>query len=90
MKVEYKVRPANRYIVTRFHQGDDGSAGVETKGEYENPVVAHEVAYALCKADHDALGYPAGDERILYPDAYSDELLFQKRTLPTGRKAYQE
>lgn len=69
-KIEYRVRPVTRYIVTRFHslssdKGDTG--GVQTLGEYDNADVAHEVGYALCKAEHDRLGWPPGDERIKYP-----------------------
>lgn len=73
-KIEYRVIPVTRYFVTRYvsetdEQGRD-SGGCEPKGEYENEQVAHEVAYALCKAEHDALGWPIGDERISYPDTY--------------------
>lgn len=66
-KVEYRVRKVERHIVTRYHECADGEAGVDTKGEYENPEVAHEVAYALCSAEHDRLGWPVADERIQYP-----------------------
>ena len=69
-KIEYRVREIKRYSVTRFHhevneRGESG--GVEGKGEYDNADTAYEVAHALCKADHERLGYPLGDERILYP-----------------------
>lgn len=68
-KVEYRVRVIERYEVTRYHQGADGlSAGCETKGEYANPEIAHEVAYALCKAEHEQLGWSVGDDRIRYPE----------------------
>lgn len=66
MQVEYRVRPVTRYIVTRFHKTDNGG-GVETKGEFDSPVVAYEVGYALAKEEHQRLGYPVGDERIQYP-----------------------
>ena len=66
MQVEYRVRPVTRYIVTRFHQ-DELSGGVETKGEFDSPVVAYEVGYALAKEEHQRLGYPIADERIQYP-----------------------
>lgn len=68
MKVEYKVRRVTRYVVTRFHQSDCGSAGgSETKGEYANGEVAYQVAYALAAEEHKRLGYPEDDERIQYP-----------------------
>jgi hypothetical protein len=72
MLIEYKVRPVTRYVITRFEtSGPDangrGSGGCETKGEYETEAVAHEVAYALCRQEHDRLGFPPGDERIQYP-----------------------
>ena len=69
MKIEYKVREVKRYIVTRYHESDNGgSCGVDAKGEFDNPNIAYEVAYALCKDDHERLGYPPADERIQYPD----------------------
>jgi len=67
-KVEYRVVPVTRYMITRYHELADGpGAGSETKGQFDNPTVAFEVAYALCKAEHDRLGFPPGDERIQYP-----------------------
>lgn len=67
-KIEYQVRQSPRYFVHRYHESEDGRmAGCETKGAYDNPEVAHEVAYALCKAEHDRLGFAPGDERIIYP-----------------------
>lgn len=67
MNVEYKIRPVTRYIVTRYYANDRGS-GSEVKGEFDNADIAHEVAYALCKDEHEGLGYPVGDERIKYPE----------------------
>lgn len=67
-KIEYRVRPVTRYVVTRYYESVDGRAGgVETKGEYENAQVAYEVGYALCKAEHERLGLPLDDARIQYP-----------------------
>jgi hypothetical protein len=67
-KLEYQVRMAPRYYVTRYHETAGGNTGSsETKGVYDNAEVAHEVAYALCKAEHDRLGLAPGDERIIYP-----------------------
>jgi hypothetical protein len=66
-KVEYRVRPVTRYIITRYAvEGAGGS--IETRGEYDNAHVAYEVGYALAKAEHERLGYPPGDERIVYPE----------------------
>ncbi len=67
MKVEYKVREIKRYVVTRYHQ-DGKLAGVESKGEYDNYQIAYEVGYALAKAEHERLGYPVADMRIIYPE----------------------
>lgn len=68
MKVEYRVRPVTRYIVTRFY--DDGvNGGCGVKGEYESEDVAYQVGYALAKAEHEILGYPVADDRIQYPNA---------------------
>lgn len=70
-KIEYRVRPVTRYIVTRYYQDStpEGtkSGGCEERGEYGNALTAYEVAYALAKADHERLGWPIGDERIQYP-----------------------
>jgi hypothetical protein len=72
MNIEYRVRPVTRYIVTRFCEEisadgkSSGSCGV--KGEYDSQEVAYQVGYALAKAEHQALGYPVGDERIKYPE----------------------
>ena len=66
MKVEYRVRPVTRYHVTRYHESDD-SGSVELKGEYDNADVAYDVAYALCKHEHQVLGYLPDDERVQYP-----------------------
>lgn len=68
-KIEYRVRPVTRYVVTRYHEAADGrTGGSEVKGEYDNHDMAYEVAYALAKHEHDQLGYPPGDERIKYPE----------------------
>jgi len=64
--LEYRVRPVTRYVVTRFCRVGDGQH-LSTEGEYEDGHCANRVAYALCKAEHDRLGYPPGDERIQYP-----------------------
>lgn len=68
-KIEYRVKKTDRYIVTRYHEDAAGTfGGVETKGEYENGEVAFEVAYALCRAEHERFGFPPGDMRIQYPE----------------------
>lgn len=74
-KVEYKVRPITRYVVTRFEEGYDSKievgpkswSGSTVKGTYDSEDVAHEVGYALCSAEHDRLGWPEADARIQYP-----------------------
>jgi hypothetical protein len=66
--IEYRVRDVSRYIVTRYQTGPQGQPGiVSTIGEYASPDTAYEVGYALCKAEHDRLGWPIADERIQYP-----------------------
>lgn len=72
--VEYRVRKVERFIVTRFTRPDEESTGtVEVRGEYDNGEVAHEVAYALCKREHEILGWPIGDTRIQYPRNFADQ-----------------
>lgn len=68
-KIEYRVRPVTRYIVTRHEESADGKSG-STGGaaaEYDNADIAYEVGYALCRAEHERLRLPPGDERIQYP-----------------------
>jgi hypothetical protein len=64
--IEYKVRPVTRYVVTRYEQRG-AAGGSEQQGEFDNAETAHAVAYALCRAEHERLGWPVGDERIQYP-----------------------
>ena len=67
--IEYRVRPVTRYIVTRYDANDETKSGsCRTLGEYDNRMTAQEVGYALCKAEHDRLGWAPGDERITYPE----------------------
>lgn len=67
MKVEYRVRPVTRYIVTRYHESEN-TGGSEFKGEFDSHQVAYAVGYALAQEEHLRLGYPLGDERIMYPE----------------------
>lgn len=67
MKIEYRVRPVTRYVVTRYHEGDGGTAGSEVKGTFDNPDIAHEVAYALCREEHQRAGTPEDDMNFQYP-----------------------
>lgn len=73
--IEYRVRPVTRFIVTRYEReaSEDGRACTagksSTVGEYDNGDVAYQVGYAVCKAEHDRLGWPPGDMRIQYPDS---------------------
>jgi hypothetical protein len=74
-KIEYRVRPVLRYIVTRYHE-EDAAVGSECKGEFDSYRVAHEVGYALCKEEHRRLEWLPGDDRIQYPrelDVYAIE-----------------
>lgn len=66
LRVEYRVVPTGRFTVTRYEETAKSGASI-TKGEYQNYDTAFEVAYALCKAEHERLGYPPGDERVQYP-----------------------
>lgn len=64
--IEYKVRHVTRYVVTRYEgNGKLGQCGAQ--GEFDNAETAFAVAYALCRAEHERLGWPLGDERIQYP-----------------------
>ena len=65
--IEYRVRPVTRYVVTRYEEEVNGASS-RVLGEYDNVYIAQEVGYALCKAEHERLGYAPGDMRVKYPD----------------------
>lgn len=71
-KVEYRVRPITRYIVTRHV--DTGNTGSTTeRGQFDNYQTAYDVAYAMCKLEHDMEGSEPDDERFQYPKHSQDE-----------------
>ena len=74
-KVEYRVRPVTRYIVTRYveyaldpSRPQMASGMSEQRGSFDNAEVAYHVAYALCKAEHDASGEEVGSMNFIYPE----------------------
>jgi len=67
-RVEYRIKPITRYVVTRYEEGPDGKSGsVTERGTYDNADIAWEVGYAMCKLDHERMGYPLDDMRVRYP-----------------------
>ncbi len=70
-KVDYRVRPVTRFVITRFEREDHPngmcSGGSECRGEFDNYDTAHAVAYALCKLEHDQSGEPPGSSTFTYP-----------------------
>jgi hypothetical protein len=66
MVVEYRVKRVERYIVTRSEQSESGRSVVQ-RGFYEGPQIAYEVAYALCKAEHEKSGEDPGSMNFIYP-----------------------
>jgi len=75
-KIEYRVRPVTRYVVTRWESKDIGAKCQQASsviGEYDNADMAYEVAYAVCKTEHSRLGWPPGDERVKYPERAQNE-----------------
>ena len=70
MKIEYRVRKVERFIVTRYEESAVNPATVKEVGEYPNGEVAYNVAYALAKHEQDQLGCPPGDDRIVYPEPF--------------------
>lgn len=73
MKIEYSIRPITRYIVTRYETSgpDENGRGsgscAQIGAEYSTAEGAYEVGYAVCKVEHERLEWPAGDDRIQYP-----------------------
>ena len=69
-KVEYRVRKVERFIVTRYEEGQNEAGpwkASTTHGEFENSGTSYEAAYALASAEHTRHGWPVGDERMQYP-----------------------
>lgn len=73
-KIEYRVRPVTRYVVTRYHQDRANGGAVETCGEFENEDKAYEVGAALAFKEREDLGWPPGDERMIFPDKHKAEI----------------
>ena len=81
MKIEYKVRPVTRYIVTRYHSEviensqtiSRAHGGCDTKGEFDNYDTAYAVAYALAKAEQEALGLSPFDETVMFPESLTPD-----------------
>jgi hypothetical protein len=72
MKIEYRVKPVTRYIVTRHEDAStspDVKSGAVTQigNEYDTADVAYQVGYAVCKVEHERLGWPIDNMRIKYP-----------------------
>jgi hypothetical protein len=71
-RIEYRVRPVTRYIITRYEETGQGegrsAAACGTRGEYDNADTAYEVGYALARADAERLGCDPGDMRVIYPE----------------------
>lgn len=84
-KIEYRVRPVIRWQVTIYEaSADQRAAWVKQKGEYDSAGMAYEVGYALCREDHQRLGWPVGDERIQYPN---NPMLLTKDDMESELKA---
>ncbi len=81
---EFRVRPVVRYIVTSFNRSEDGrSQDGRSHGEFENADTAYQVAYALCRQEHERLGFPPGDMRIQYPEPLVPSMEISRQVEPT-------
>lgn len=67
MTIEYKIREVTRYIVTRFENSS------KEVGEFDNKEQAYEVGNAMAFAERERLGWPPGDERMIFPDPHRKE-----------------
>lgn len=65
--IEYRVKPTQRFVVTRYYQTTAGS-GVKTIGEYPSGETAYAVGYAMARQEHENMGWLPGDSRIQYPE----------------------
>lgn len=66
-QIEYRIKPVTRYIVTRHESGDHSIGSEQIGNEYDTADVAYQVGYAVCKVEHERLGWPIDDMRIQYP-----------------------
>ena len=66
-KIEYRVKPVTRYIVTRCELGEYANSVSQVGGEYDTAEVAYQVGYAVCRIEHEKLGWPMDDDRMQYP-----------------------
>lgn len=81
MKIEYKVRPVTRYIVTRYYSEkliesptlSQSRGRCDTKGEFDNYDTAYAVAYALAKAELERLGLSPFDETVIFPESLTPD-----------------
>ncbi len=96
-QIEYRVREVRRFIVTKFETrvtekdhpaGPMTMSGSTNIGEHASADMAYEIAYALCKADHDTLGWDIADPRIKYPtgDARYEAVEIMPASVPAGAK----
>ncbi|HEV7433462.1 MAG TPA: hypothetical protein VGO22_01100 [Pseudorhizobium sp.] len=70
--IEYCIKPASRpeglkFIVTRCETEGDAVAIVQLGDDYDTAEAAFEAGTIDCQTEHEALGWPADDERIIYP-----------------------
>jgi hypothetical protein len=90
-KIEYRVRPVTRFIVTRYEEASPEAKGsVSQHGEYDNAHIAYEVGYALARAEAERRGFGLGDERMHYPrmtDVFPDQPLDKTMAEAAGIKA---
>lgn len=70
MKIEYRIRAVERYIVTRFEEDTEfrNAGSRQIGGEHDNAEVAYQVAYALARKEQEDLGLPPGDMGVIFPE----------------------
>lgn len=66
-KIEYRVRPVTRFVVTRY-ESLNGHGASEVKGLFDSDQLAFDSAYAQAFEERERLGYPPGDERVVFPE----------------------
>ncbi len=78
-KVEYRVRPVTRYVLTKFEDGEDGDrrwGGCETIGEFVNIDSADRVGIAMRESDRGSTFATIEDRRepcaIVYAYTHED------------------
>lgn len=77
LKISFRVEPClpllrkdsgkTHYMIVRTLEKGGMTLTDHPAADLPSAQFAYDTAYAWCKLEHEALGYPPGDERVQYP-----------------------